>query len=50
MVSLDEWRPRPDLSRPGKPVFDAIFTLDTGSEADLAVGMRLFVDDVVRWS
>ncbi|MCE9592984.1 MAG: hypothetical protein K8S98_02220 [Planctomycetes bacterium] len=44
IVALEEWRLKSDWSSTEHEFFDVVYSVDVGSEAKLAVGMRLFAD------
>ena len=50
VLALVEWRRRSDLDYEGRQGYEAVYSVDVGSDDSLAVGMRLFVDGIQKWA
>lgn len=46
VVSLIEWQRRPELDDKGLQAYDAVYSIDAGSDDGLEIGMRMFVEGV----
>ena len=46
VVSLVDWRRRPELDGKEERAYDAVYSVDAGTAHGLAVGMHLFVEGV----